>query len=168
MTAPRSLDRRTLLAAGLLAPLTLVSGRARAQAATRFRGVEVDVSPLDRFGGGGARNLLAPALLAEMRKVFAPQIAADDRAAPVVVARITSLYMAPYDGAQTYDSFGGNDNIEGDGLVTARGQVLSSTHILTELPPTYSGSIVTENLDLIRYQSIAYQFAWWLHREMGF
>ncbi len=161
------LNRRTVLLAGLAGPLLVMRSPARAEGAAGFRAVEVDVSPLDAFGGGGARTLLQPALLAEMRKVFADRLVPGNAQAPVLTARITSIYFSPYDGAETTDSFGGNDNIEGDGIVSNGRQVVSTTHILTELPPTYSGSLVTPNLDLIRYQSICYQFAYWLRREMG-
>ena len=167
-SGPVGLTRRAVLAGTAALPAVTLGPGAFAQAApTVFRAVGVDVSPLDRYGGGGARNLLQPALEAEMRSVFADILQPGNRTAPVVTARITELYMSFYDGQQTTDAFGGNDNIEGDGIVSISGRVLSTTHILTELPPTYSGALVTPNLDLIRYQSIAHQFAWWLRREMG-
>ena len=174
MTQGTPFNRRTLLAAALAGPLGLATRGAWAQglaaaapAAAGFRAVQVDASPLLAYGGGSSAAILTPALLQALRRVFADRLTPKDARAPVLVARITNLYLSGYDGAKTFDSFGGNDNIEGDGIVTRGGQVLSTTHILTELPPTYSGSIVTPNLDLIRYESIAQQFAYWLRREMN-
>lgn len=170
MTQRTLIDRRTLLATVLAAPLGLATRGARAQAvgaAASFREVQVDASPLLAYGGGGSAAILTPALLQALRRVFADRLTPSDARAPVLVARITNVYLSSYDGARTFDAFGGNDNIEGDGIVTRGGQVLSTTHILTEVPPSYSGSIVTPNLDLIRYDSIARQFAYWLRREMN-
>lgn len=175
MTQRTQVNRRTLLATALALPFGAATRGAWAQgfgsaapaAVASFRAVQVDASPLLAYGGGGSAAILTPALLQAMRRVFADRLTPGDSRAPVLVARITNVYLSGYDGAQTFDAFGGNDNIEGDGIVSRGGQVLSSTHILTEVPPTYSGSIVTQNLDLIRYDSIAKQFAYWLRREMN-
>lgn len=159
-------NRRLFLAGAAALPVLLAGSVGRAQPAATFSAVAVDVGPLVALGDGGARLYLQPALLEAMREVFADRITGG-RGGPILTARITSIYLAPYDGQQTTDAFGGNDNIEGDGIVSSRGQVLSTTHILTELPPTYSGALVTQSLDQIRYRSIAHQFAYWLRREMG-
>ena len=169
MSQRHAVTRRSVLLAGLATPLAAIVGRpAIAQVpAARFRAIAVDLTPLDRYGGGSAGRFLEGPLLSAMRTVFADRLDAGGGASPLLTARITEVFMASYDGAQTFDSLGGNDNIEGDGIVSQAGTVLSSTHILTELPPSYSGSLVTPNLDAIRYQSIAHQFAYWLRREMG-
>ena len=136
-------------------------------AATRFGRVAVDISPLIDHGGGGAARALGPALLAQMRKVFGDRIGGGG---PVLTARITNLFLASYTGNEGSLGFGGNDNIEGDGIVSSGGRVLSTTRILTELRPAYSGSYNTpdvEGLDDRRVSSIAYQFAYWLRREMN-
>ena len=163
-----TINRRRFM--GLLAavPVGVGASGARAQAAaTSFRSVAVDTSPMARYGGAHIGDLLTEALLPTMRKVFADLIHPGDTRAPVLVARIATLTMSVYDGEVEVDGFGPKDAIEGDGLVVQGGRTLSSTHVLTELSPGYSGSVVTQGLDLIRYESIAYQFAYWLRREMN-
>lgn len=139
-------------------------GEAAAPAgAARFRSVAVDVGPMLDKGGGNSARGLATVLLAEMRTIFADRLGGRG---PLLTARVNSLYFTIYSGANTDFAFGQNDSIEGDGIVSNGGRVVSSTHVLTELPPSYSGAYYTEGIDRIRLQSIAHQFAYWLRREM--
>ena len=163
------LDRRAVLAGLASLPLAVPpAARAEADAAAlSFRSIAVDASPLARFGGGGTAAALTPILQAQLRRVFADRLRPGDLRAPSLVARITSLSMPSYVGYEDVDGFGPKDNIEGDGLVVAGRQTLSSTHILTSLSPSYSGAYNTPGIDRLRLDSIAYQFAYWLRREMN-
>ncbi len=169
----QNLTRRSLLRTALATPLLSVPALAFAQglfgggqpvAASQFRAVSVDVSRLLELGGGNSARALATVLEAQMRTVFADRLGG---AGPLLTARITNLYFTIYSGGQDAFAFGHNDNIEGDGVVSQAGRVLSTTHILTELPPSYSGAYYTEGIDRIRLESIAHQFAYWLRREMN-
>ena len=174
MTDLRDSNRRHLLAAVPAACGLVLFGRAAAAPAEPdgsgplFGAVAVDATPVADHGGAVLASALAQALLPQMRRVFADRLTPGRRGAPVLTARITAIYFADYVGGAGIDRFGRNDSIEGDGLVRdGRGQVSSTTHILTELSPTYSGAYYTAGIDRIRLDSLAYQFAYWLRREMN-
>ncbi len=173
MTDVRVPGRRRLLAALPAACGLVLFGRATAVLAEPdgngllFSAVAVDASPVADHGGAALASALAQALLPQMRRVFADRLTPGRRGAPVLTARITAIYFADYVGGAGIDRLGRNDSIEGDGLVRdGHGQV-SATHILTELSPTYSGAYYTAGIDRIRLDSLAYQFAYWLRREMN-
>lgn len=158
----------------LLAPLGTGIAPAWAQlaepgggAGTRFRRVVVDASPLLRYGGAGSVRALQGPLTARMRQIFADRLAPGDPRAPDLVARITHFYLTPYGGSEAVDAIGPNDSIEGDGIVVSGGREVSSTHVLTSLRPSFSGAYYTQGIDERRADSIAYQFAYWLRREMN-
>ncbi len=174
MMIPALFSRRAFIRSASLVTLAAAGGPALAQtggnpaaAPSTFRAVAVDVTPMLDHGGGASARALGEVLLVQMRKVFADRITPGAAGAPLLTARITSLFLGSYVGTEDNLGFGNNDNIEGDGIVSAGGQVLSTTHILTELPPSYSGPYYAPNIDQIRIESIAYQFAYWLRREMG-
>lgn len=154
------------LGAGI-APASAQSIDAGAGASIRFRRVVADASPLLRFGGAGSVRILEPPLTAQLRNVFADRLAPGDARAPDLVARITHFYMTSYAGGEPVDAIGPQDSIEGDGLVVSGGRQLSSTHVLTSLRPSFSGAFYTQGIDQRRADSIAYQFAYWLRREMN-
>lgn len=165
-------SRRAFLGAALAVPLAAVPSLLRAQTfgepaapagAVRFRSVAVDVGPMLDKGGGNPARELGQVLLGEMRAVFADRLGGRG---PLLTARVNSLYFTIYSGTDTDFAFGKNDSIEGDGIVSNGGRIVSSTHVLTELPPSYSGAYYTQGIDRIRVQSIAHQFAYWLRREM--
>ena len=112
-------------------------------------------------------RILEPPLTAQLRNVFADRLAPGDARAPDLVARITHFYMTSYAGGEPVDAIGPQDSIEGDGLVVSGGRQLSSTHVLTSLRPSFSGAFYTQGIDQRRADSIAYQFAYWLRREMN-
>lgn len=159
-----NMTRRTVLgAAAALVPGLVTGHAARAQGAAAFRAVAVDIAPLLDHGGGNSARTLGNVLLAQMRTTFADRLGGGGA---LLTARITNLYFSIYDGNEDF-AFGHNDNIEGDGIVSSGGRVLSTTHILTELPPSFSGAYFTQGIDRIRLDSIAHQFAYWLRREMA-
>ncbi len=157
------LGRRAFLGGGAALLLPRV---ARAQAA-RFRGVSADTSPIAATGGGSTAAALRAVLDQDLARTFADLLAPRDATAPLLVARVSAVYLSSYGGGVPLDQFGQQDSIEGDGLVVAGGRTLSTTHVLTELSPGYSGAYYTEGIDRIRLASIAHQFAYWLRREMG-
>ncbi|WP_131196563.1 hypothetical protein [Lichenihabitans psoromatis] len=161
------LDRRRFLGAVVAVPLVAVAGSASAQAATSFRAIGVDTSPLLQYGGGGSAAALQRVLPGQMRKVFADLLTPADARAPTLVARIRYMSLTSYAGGYTVDAIGPNDTIEGDGIVMSGGREIASTHVLTTLSPSYSGAYYTEGIDAIRVDSLAYQFAYWLRREMN-
>lgn len=165
-------SRRAVLGTALALPLAAAPSLLRAQGlgesaapagAVRFRSVAVDLGPVLARGGGNPARELGQFLLGEMRAAFADRLG---RGGPLLTARVSSMSFTIYSGRDTDFAFGGNDSIEGDGIVSSGGRVLSSTHVLTELPPSYSGAYYTEDIDRIRVRSIAHQFAYWLRREM--
>jgi hypothetical protein len=164
------LNRRRLLTAFAAAPLAAITLPARAQsddaAQVRFRAVGADTYAIDRRGSRTVAVILQRNLLEQMHKVFEDLIAPNDVRAPTLVARISSVTMASFAGGEG-DIIGPLDYIEGDGIVVDGGRQLSSTHLLTSLSPSYSGSWYTQGIDDIRIESLAYQFAYWLRREMN-
>ncbi len=168
-----TLGRRSILGALVLTPLFALPRSARAQiaggetAVVRFRAVRVDTSPVAEHGGAGIAAALRAALGPQMQKVFADRIAPADPSAAILMARISSVFLSSYVGGVGIDQFGQQDNIEGDGIVVSGGRTVSSTHVLTELSPSYSGAYYTAGIDRIRLDSLAYQFAYWLRREMN-
>lgn len=166
-------DRRPFLAAipaagavallGRSAPALAVPDAARPP----FGAVTVDATPVADHGGRAVASALAQALLPQLRKVFADRLVPSGRGAPVLTARISAVHFTDYVGGIGIGRFGQNDSIEGDGLVHDGHGQLSSTHVLTELSPTYSGAYYTAGIDRVRLDSLAYQFAYWLRREMN-
>jgi hypothetical protein len=102
----------------------------------------------------------------QMREVFSDVLSLNDRSGPILVARVTNVYMAS-SGGHSRNSTSGNDNIEGDGIVLCKRRVVQSAHVLTELSPSYSGPFYNLSTERLRYDSIAFQFAYWLRRELG-
>ncbi len=150
-----------------LAPAWAEVAEPGAGAAIRFRRVVADASPLLQYGGAGSARILEGPLTAQLRHVFADRLAPGDPHAPDLIARITHFYMTSYAGGESIDAIGPEDNIEGDGIVMSGGRQSSSTHILTSLRPSFSGAFYTQGIDGRRVDSIAYQFAYWLRREMN-
>lgn len=166
------LSRRAVIGTALALPFAAAPSLLQAQGfgsttaaagAVRFRSVSVDVGPVLAHGGGNPARELGQVLLGEMRAAFADRLGGGG---PSLTARVSSMSFSIYSGRDTDFAFGNNDSIEGDGIVSSGGRVVSSTHVLTELPPSYSGAYYTEGIDRIRVQSIAHQFAYWLRREM--
>lgn len=133
----------------------------------RFGAVAVDTSRIARLGNAVGADLLARDLERQLRVVFADRMAGGGRGA-ALLARVNSLYLSLYTGGRSGSGQGlGPDNIEGVGLVTSGGRVLSQTPLYTTLDPSYSGAWYLPDIDRRRIDSISYQFAYWLRREMG-
>ena len=137
----------------------------------RLRTVVIDATRVAALGNPGGADRLAVVLAREMRKVFADLMAPHAADGATLVARISSLYFVPFAGGRDYggsnSSGSGSDSLDGVGIVTSGGRALSQTPILAILDPGYSGAWYLPNIDELRLDSISYQFAWWLRREMG-
>ena len=137
-------------------------------AGLRFGTVAADTSRIARLGNPVGADLLARDLQRQLRIVFADRMGAAGRGAALLV-RVDSLYLGAYTGGRSGGAQGvGLDNIDGVGLVTTGGRVLSQTPIYTTLDPSYSGAWYLPDIDRRRIDSISYQLAYWLRREMGF
>ncbi len=136
-------------------------------AGLRFGTVAADTTRIARLGNPVGAALLARGLERELPAVFADRMAAGGRGAALLV-RVNSLYLGFYTGGRWGGTQGvGPDNIDGVGLVTSGGRLLSQTPIYTTLDPSYSGAWYLPDIDRRRIESISHQLAYWLRREMG-
>ena len=182
MTRRGALAARASVAAGAAA-LPLGVGTAAAQfdpspfgggsglpAGLRFGDLVVDASRLARLGNIGDAERVTAVLTRQLREVFADIIVPRGAGGATLVARISSISMPSYVGSRAYngkDGGGGNDTLEGVGIVTSGRQVLAQVPILSVLSPTYSGSWYQPDIEAKRLVSVCHHFAWWLRREMG-
>lgn len=155
--------------------VSALSGRARAaptpeaMAGLRFRAVVVDTSRLAALGNPTTAELIGQELGGQARQIFADRLAPGDPRAPTLVIRIDSISLSSYAGDR-YRGRGGSANtdyLEGAGLVSAGGRVISATPILSALDANYSGAWYLPDIDQRRIASISHHFAYWLRREMG-
>ncbi len=139
-------------------------------AGLRFREVAVDASRLARLGNEAGAVMVTGVLTRQLHEVFADLIVPRGAGGATVLAKISSIYLTSYTGSRAYngrDGGGGNDNLEGVGIVSSGGQVLAQVPILSVLSATYSGAWYQPDIDERRVASICHHFAWWLRREMG-
>ena len=182
-----SMTRRGALAAlasaAGAAALPLAAGPAAAQfgpspfgggsslpAGLRFGDIAVDASRLARLGNPGDAERVTTVLTRQLREVYADITVPRGTGGATLVARISSISMPSYVGSRAYngkDGGGGNDSLEGVGIVASGRQVLGQVPILSVLSPTYSGSWYQPDIEAKRLVSICHHFAWWLRREMG-
>ena len=164
-----SLGRSSSAAAQSLGS-TPFGGTAGLPAGLRFRNVVVDASRLARLGNEAGAALVTQVLTRELQEVFADLMAPHGAAGATLVAKISSIYLSSYTGSRAYNGRsggGGDDNLEGVGIVSSGGQVLAQVPILSVLTPSYSGAWYQPDIDERRTASICHHFAWWLRREMG-
>ena len=95
-------------------------------------------------------------------------IAIKHRGDRALLVRVRSLYLVAWAGGRSGSTGDGPDNIDGVGIVTSGGRVVSETPVYTTLDPSYSGAWYLPDIEQRRVASICYQLAYWLHREMGF
>lgn len=157
-------DRRAVL---LGASAVFVAGVspawAQSTAVPRFAAIKVDTRPLASIGGGASATAVQRILPAKMQSVFADVIGPGGRRS-VLVARIDRLYLASFvDNTPPGFSFGNMDTMDGAGVVVGQGD----TPLHVTLSPSYSGAYYLPDIDLRRIDSICYQFAYWLRREMN-
>lgn len=159
--------RRAVLAGSVaLLGSGFVSAEAEGTVA-RFSGVRVDTAPLAARGGGSAASIIQAVLPGKMQAVFGDLVSVGARGYPLLVARIDTIFLPGY-----ADNREGNlyalqrDTMSGAGLVVAGREVRATTPLNVNLPPGYSGSWYLPDIDARRIDSLCYQFAYWLRREM--
>jgi hypothetical protein len=163
-------DRRSFLGGAMACAVLASAARAQdAPVSARFRGVRVDVQPLVARGGGASARLIAQVLPGKLSQSFADLIAPGDARAPVLVARIDTIYLSSFVDrtGPGFDSFGSMDSLEGAGLVVAGGQIVATTPLRVTLPASYSGANYLPDIDERRIVSLSESFASWLRREMN-
>lgn len=159
------IDRREAL--GGLAALLLMGTPALAQAGT-ISGVAVDVSRLRASGLGPFADLLARALLAETRAVFADRIG---KGGPRLVVRIDRIQLASYVGESSGGLFSSgtpSDYLEGEALLVGpRGEIIAAYPQLLALPASSGGAWYVPGGEQRRAEALARTYAQWLRRKMG-
>ena len=161
------LTRRSLLTGSAAFFGTGIAPSLAQQAAPRFGGLRVDTTPPANRGSSGAAAAVQQIMPAKMQDVFGDIVAAGARGLPVLVARIDTLYLPGYadtDPGMVYSLQ--QDTMSGAGVVVAGRAVQSSTPLHVNLPPSYSGTWYLPDIDTRRIDSLCYQFAYWLRREM--
>jgi hypothetical protein len=164
-----SVGRSAPAAAQALGPTPFGGGTAL-PAGLRFHDVVVDASRLARLGNEAGAAAVTRDLTHQLHQVFADLMVPHGTGGATLVAKISSLYLADYTGSRAYNGRnggGGNDNLDGVGIVSSGGQVLAEVPILSVLTPSYSGAWYLPDIDQRRVVSICHHFAWWLRREMG-
>ena len=175
MHAASGLTRRTLLllagvAAGLWEHGSTPAAAQPAPVAVRFRTIAIDTSRLAALGAPQVADMVQRLLAPELRQTFGDLMAPGDKTAPSLVVRIRSLSLSDDVGSRSYGGRDGTKNVdylEGAGVVTMNGHVVSETPVLSALDAGYSGPWYLPGIDERRVSSITQHFAYWLRREMG-
>ena len=174
MSAVSGVTRCTALALlGGAASCVGVVAPAAAQAppaALRFRAIAIDTSRLAALGDPQMADVVQRLLAPELRRTFGDLMAPGDKAAPSLVVRIRSISLSDYAGSRSYGGRDGTKNVdylEGAGVVTMSGHVVSETPVLSALDAGYSGPWYLPGIDERRVASITQHFAYWLRREMA-
>ena len=158
----------TRAASAQAGPTPFGSSGAGLPAGLRFGSVLIDTDRIARLGNPDGAELLERDLSHQLHAVFGDRIASRGAGGATLAVRITSLYLPPWAGGSRGGNNGeGPDSIEGVGTVTAGGRALGETPVLATLPPSYSGAWYDPEIDRRRAESLSYQFAYWLRREMG-
>ncbi len=137
--------------------------------AIRFRSIVVDASRVARLGSPSTATAIQGQLGRDAAEVFADRMTPGDPRAAQLVIRIDSIKLSSYVGGSSFAMGDSStmDFLEGAGLVTSGGRVISTTPMLSALDASYSGAWTLPDIDQRRVASITHQFAYWLRREMG-
>ena len=168
MKGRRQAGRRVgLIVAGAALLAGGFGSSAKAEGASRFRAVVVDASRVARLGSPVLAERVRGDVSAEVRRAFGDLLAPGDVRAPTLVVRIDSISLGSFTDNTIATEGNNKDYLEGAGIVSANGRVLSTTPVLSVLNPGYSGAWYAPGIDERRVQSISHHFASWLRREMG-
>ena len=162
--------RRVAIAS--LASLVWVSlsvlGASSAEAQSRFRAIEVDVSPLRAGGNAGAADRIARELPPLLEKAFAAHLAPGDKGAPILRARINFVTLGTAGSAGGPHSIMAIDFIEGAGEVIGRGGRVIATYPLTSnLTAPEPFNDIGGEANRLRFSNLESSFAQWLPGKMG-
>lgn len=161
------ISRRTALLS-LAAALAPVSARAQ-DANVRFRAIEVDVRPLRENGDTHSAEVIAAELPGALRAALGAHLAPGDRSAPILRARIDTVYFgAPGSAGNTFDRRATHDNIDGAGvLVGPGGRVLGTYPLTATLLVHPNPDDITGADGHYRIVHLAQAFAQWLPGKLG-
>ena len=141
---------------------------ASVEAQSRFRAIEVDVSPLREGGAADAADLIARELPPLLQKSFAAHLVPGDRAAPILRARIDFVTLGMEGSAGGPHSIMAADFIEGAGVVIgAGGRVIASYPLLSNLTAAVPFNDVGGEGNRLRISNLESSFAQWLPGKMG-
>jgi hypothetical protein len=162
---------RRALAAALAALAVAPSAAWAAPAATRFRAIRVNVSPMAARHEEEFASWIAAALPGDLNQTFAKYLAPGDRGAAVLVARIDQVTLGRPHARMSLMALASDttDTIEGAGVVLdARGRTIetypltSSIGADSQLNSPYQADIIRR-----RVETLALSFAQWLPGQMG-
>ena len=161
------LTRRAVLAGSALW-IGAAPGSARAQSAgARFSGLRVDTAPLVARGGGFSASIVRAVMPAKLQTVFGNLVAVGARGLPILVARIDTIYLPGYGDSREGNLYAlQRDTMSGAGIVLLGREAQTTTPLNVNLQPGYSGAWYLPDIDARRVDSLCYQFAYWLRREM--
>jgi hypothetical protein len=161
----RLVARRAFMA-GAAALAAAPNAWAQAQP-TRFSALRVNAEPLAGRGAGAAAAAIERIMPEKLRIVFADLVSPGSKALPALVARIDTLSLTGLADTRPGTLYSmQQDTMSGAGLVVAGQTVLSVTPLHVNLPPGFSGTWYLPDIDVRRIDSLCYQFAYWLRREM--
>jgi hypothetical protein len=153
--------------AAILAPFG-ASRASPAAAPYRFRAIEVDVNPLREGGDVDSAERIARELPPLLQKSFAGHLAPDDRAAPVLRARIDFVTFGMQGSAGGPHSTMAIDFIEGAGVVIGPGGRPAATYPLRcSLAVNVDLNDVTGEMGRLRVTNLEQAFAQWLPGKLG-
>lgn len=157
------------LFAGVAAAAAAPTLAAAQEGAPPIKAIVVDTSRLARLGAGGTGEIIRADLVRSLRRIFADRMAPGSRGGATLTARIDSVQLAAYSD-NSFSAFGSQNNldyIEGAGILSVGGRVVSTTPILANVDASYSGAWNLPDIGERRLASLADIFAQWLRREMG-
>lgn len=152
----------------LVGAVGLTAGRAVAQTQpARFSALRTDAAPLASRGAGAPAAATARIMPEKLHIVFGDLLAPGARGLPALVARIDTLSLIGSADTRPGTLYAmQQDTMSGAGVVMAGQAVTSTTPLHVNLPPGFSGTWYLPDIDIRRIDSLCYQFAYWLRREM--
>ena len=152
---------------GALLGLAFPTGLSAQDATPYFGALRVDTRPLAVGGGGASAALIQRFLPGKMQSVFEDLTRPGDRRAPTLVARIDILFLSSLRDSPAFGFASSSmDSLVGAGVVLGASGP-SVTPLRVTLPASYSGASYLPDIDARRIDSLCYQFAYWLRREMN-
>jgi hypothetical protein len=170
MIAPRLTRRAALAALGVLTAPYLIRVRgALAQPGARFRGVQVDVSPLRRRTGDPTAEWVQQELPRALAQALGGYLSPGERGGATLVARIDDIYLGPNSGG-TGPWGASQDTINGVLLIHGpHGGLVSGTPVRAIAfyhPNPFDQPLRVES-NHWRVTALAQAFAQWAPRELG-
>ena len=169
----RPSHRLAAILLALCAALTFaLAAPAAAQPAPAIGEIRVDVAPLRAKGVGNYADLLKASLERALADRFADRRASGGARLTVV---LESFELRGYGSGGQDDwafGFGGNlggmsaDELSGEAVLTAGGQVLAREPLRVALPPGQSGPWHTPDFEQRRAVNLAQAYASWLARRL--